>query len=111
MAQDDTTRAQQEISAVAQRMLVGEGSFIEGARQIVALRDAAGLDYFDLDIVPFVVIDSETDTLPFGDVRRLWAPAALEKLRSEIECAEEWERKVATPHCQNLIERFGAHHN
>lgn len=99
-------RACLEIVAIARNMLDGGQSFIEGARQIVALRDAAGLDYFDPDIVRFVAIDSETDTLPFGDVRKLWAPAALEKLQPEIDRAEQWARETGTSHCRNLIQRL-----
>lgn len=98
--------ARLEIAATARRMLDGNLSFIEGARQIVALRDAAGLHYFDPDIVRFVAIDSETDTLPFGDVRKLWAPAALEKLQPKMDRSEQWARKTGAPHCQNLIQRL-----
>ena len=95
-----------EIIAVARSMLDGEKSFIEGARQITALRNTAGLDYLDPDIVPFVVIDSETDKLPFGDVRKLWAPAALEKLQPEIDRKEQWARETGASHCRNLIDRL-----
>lgn len=98
--------ARREIVVTAPRMLEGNLSFIEGARQIVALRDAAGLDYLDRGIVPFIAIDSETDTLPFGDVRKLWAPTALEKLQPEIERAEQWARETAARHCWNLVRRF-----
>lgn len=98
--------ARLEIVAMARRMLSGDLPFIEGARQIVALRESAGLDYFDPDMVRFVAIDSETDTLPFGDVRRLWAPDALRQLQPEIDRAEQWAREIGTPHCRNLIQRL-----
>jgi hypothetical protein len=65
-----------------------------------------GLDYFDPDVVRFVAIDSETDALPFGDVRKLWAPAALEKLQPEIDRKEQWAREIGTPHCRSLIQRL-----
>lgn len=98
--------ARLEIAATARRMLDGNLSFIEGARRIFALRDAARLDYFDPDILPFVAIDSETDTLPFGNVRKLWAPAALEKLQPKIDSAEQWAHEAGAPHCRNLIRRL-----
>jgi len=102
----DIEEARLEIAVIAHLLLDGGLSFIEGARRISALRHAAGLGDFDPDIVPFIAIDSETDTLPFGDVRGLWAQAALEKLRPQIDRAEQWARETGRIHCQNLIDRL-----
>jgi hypothetical protein len=99
--------ARREIGETARRMLTGSLSFIEGARRIVGLSHNAKLN-FDPDIVPFVGIDSETDALPIGDVRRHWAPEALEKPRPEIDRMEKWAREFGTRHCENLIKRFAA---
>ncbi len=81
-------------------------SFIAGSRLINGLRFDAKLEN-DPDVLPFVGIDSETDTLPIDEnIRRLWAQSALEKLAPEIERAEAWACKFGTPHCQSLIDRF-----
>lgn len=45
-------------------------------------------------------------SLPFGDVRKLWVPAALEKLQPEIDRAEQWARETGLVHCENLIKRL-----
>jgi hypothetical protein len=100
--------SRRQLVEVAKSILAGNLSFIQGARKISRLSFAAGLRD-DPDILPFVAIDSETDTLPIDDdVRRLWAASALEKLQPEIEKAEIWAREVGSDHCQNLIRRFEA---
>jgi hypothetical protein len=96
-----------KIVAAARAMLAGTISFIEGARAICAISTSAGLPHDDEDLVPFALIESETDALPAGDVRQLWNQQALEKLQPEIDSAELWARDVAVEHCQKLIERFG----
>jgi len=93
------------VETVAQ-MLAGSLSFIEGARRISGLRFDAEIPD-DPDIVPFVMIDSETDALPLDpEVRKRWSPLALEKLQIEIDQAETWARQVGAPHCENLRARF-----
>jgi hypothetical protein len=101
-------KARLDIVAAARFMLDGTLSFVEGARRISGARLDADLADLDEDIVPFVLIDSETDTLPFGEVRLLWAPEALARLQPDIDRAERWARDVGHVHCQKLIERFGA---
>ena len=90
----------------AQDMLTGRLSYIEGARKIVATKWRARLDEWDPDLLPFVAIDSETDALPFGDLRRHWQRAALVALQPEIDRAEAWARGVGESHCRNLVARF-----
>lgn len=102
----ETARIQ--IAAAAEKMLNGTVSFIEGAREITALRWRAALDQFDPDILPFVGIDSETDILPLGEVTKLWAPDALAKLQPEIVSAQEWAGDFGERHCHSLIRRFGS---
>lgn len=97
-----------KIAEAATAMLEGKMSFIEGARRICGLRFKAELSNSDPDIVPFVAIDSETDALPLGDVRQLWAPDALAKLQPEIDKAESWARSVGHSPSQNLAARFTA---
>jgi hypothetical protein len=87
-------------------MLGGHMTFIEGARRISALRSEAKLHDFDPDILPFIAIDSETDALPLGEVRKLWASDALARLQPEIDKAERWAREVGCSSCQQLVNRF-----
>lgn len=99
-------RARLDIVDVARRMLDGSLSSVKGAREIAALRHDAKLDDSDADIRPFIGIAFETDHLPFGEVQKLWAPAALARLQPRLDEAEQWARETALRHCQNLIERL-----
>jgi hypothetical protein len=87
-------------------MLAGKLSYIEGARKICPARFSWGLDEGDADLRCFVGIDSETDALPFGEMRARWQAAALAALQPEIEKKEAWARQFGEPHCRNLVERF-----
>ena len=87
-------------------MLDGKVSFIEGARGIAVCRLEAELTEDDRDLVAFVAIDSETDTVPFGEVRQLWQPEALANPQPRIDRAEKWATDVGREHCQNLIRRL-----
>jgi hypothetical protein len=98
--------ARRSIFKAAQDMLAGKLSYIEGARKIVAARGTARLDEWDVDVLPFAGIDSETAALPFGEMRRHWQAAALDALQPEIDQKEAWARGFGEPHCRSLVERF-----
>ena len=99
-------KARQAILGAAQDMLAGRLGYIEGARKIVAARWAARLDEGDPDLLPFVGIASETEPLPFGEMRAHWQRAALDALQPEIDRMENWARGFGAPHCRNLVARF-----
>ena len=99
--------ARRKIAEAARDMLNGALSFIEGARLICSLRGRAEVADFDPDIVVFVAIESETDTLPIGDARQHWAPEALAKLQPEINSAEKWAQEIGRAECRRLVDRFG----
>jgi hypothetical protein len=98
--------ARRAIVDAAQAMLAGRLSCIEGARKIVAAKWLARLDERDPDLLPFEGIDSETDALPFGEMRVHWQAAALEALQPEIDRMEAWARRLSEPSCRNLVARF-----
>ena len=98
--------ARRSILNAAQDMLAGKLSYIEGARKIVAAATTARLDERDADLLPFVGIDSETDALPFGEMREHWQAAALLGLQPEIDQKETWARGFGELHCRNLVKRF-----
>lgn len=54
----------------------------------------------------FVAIDSETDHLPVGTVRRDWAPEALEEKNREIREYEEASRHDAYYAARNLLKKY-----
>jgi hypothetical protein len=74
--------ARQSILTTMERMLDGSLPYLEGSRTIARLRFDAGDDW-DLDILPFVGVVSETDALPIGDERKFWPDAASKAFNSE----------------------------
>ena len=102
---------QQRVVEVASAILRGELGVIEGSRRLCSLRfRVSSLDH-DPDFTPFVGIDSETDHLPIGEVRELWAPEALVRLTPEIQATEDHWRQWAFTAAQRLIDRFRATSN
>jgi len=100
--------ARRAIFAAAQDMLAGKLSYIEGARRIVAAKVTSRLDEWDVDLVPFVGIDSDTEAFPFGGMRVHWQVAALDALQPKIAEMEAWARQLGEPHCRKLVERFSS---
>jgi len=93
------------IRARALDLVEGRLSVIESARALSKLTYWAGLND-DPDLKTFIAIDSETDTLPIGDVRQHWALHALEREDVEITKAENLHRSTALEAAQRLAERF-----
>jgi hypothetical protein len=93
------------IRARALDLIEGRLSVIESARVLSKLAYWAQLND-DSDLTTFVAIDSETDTLPVGEVRKHWAQHALEREDIEIEKAENLYRASAIESARRLAERF-----
>jgi hypothetical protein len=96
-----------KIVEVAQAMLDGALGIIEGSRRLNDLREALGIHHLDEDFVGFVAIDSETDALPIGDVRKLWNEQRLVEKDREVQEAERLYRAGALEDCRKLVARFG----
>lgn len=93
---------------VAREVLAGERSVIEGS--IVLARYAHDMvpDWaLDPDFRIFGALASETDDLPFGEVRSRWSSASLAKADAKIERITEEYRTEVLRACANLIVRFG----
>ena len=93
------------IRARALDVIEGKLGVIEAARTLSKLAYWAGLRE-DADLLTFEAIDSETDTLPLGDVRKLWAEHALLGQDVEIARAEEMYKATAVEAASRLVERF-----
>lgn len=96
----------------AQAMLDGRLSFIAGAREVTRLWRTARLPDFHPCILAFTGIDSETDSVPLGELRAMWHPAALARQQPEYDAAEQWAAEFGRPQCVALIEflKTGATH-
>jgi prolyl-tRNA editing enzyme YbaK/EbsC (Cys-tRNA(Pro) deacylase) len=91
-----------ELHQLCISILDGSGSLVEGSRTIPALIDRVGIRGAINDKL-FVVIDSETDHLPFGDVLQYWNKEALKKLEPEIAKSEAWAREVGLAEIEKLL--------
>jgi len=60
----------------------------------------------DEDYSIFLGIESETDHLPVGDVRRHWSPEALSQKDIEIQEVETFFRERALKAARALITRY-----
>ena len=87
---------------VAQAVLDGRTTVLEAVRQLVSLAHTDAVA--ELEDRRFIIgIESETDQLPVGDVRKLWAPDALKEKDVEIACAEEAYRADFFETCRRIV--------
>jgi len=102
---NQSDRAVARALEAAGKLIGGELGVIEACRTLSSLRHDFGAGFED-HFMTFVGIDSETDDLPVGPVRREWAPAALALKDVEIERCEQLYRPRAIEACQRLIGRL-----
>ncbi|WLI89485.1 DUF2489 domain-containing protein [Massilia sp. R2A-15] len=103
---DYVNSKRRQVVETAQAMLDGQLCYLIGSRRLSALRHEVDIANSDADFLIFVGIDSDTDALPLGEVRRHWSAEALAKLEPEIQSAEAWAAKVGSEACRSLIARF-----
>ena len=94
-----------EMVRVAHSILDGSIGIVAGARQLTRLRFPSRAEN-DSDILVFVGIDSQTDHLPLGDVRRLWNIDVLKVKDEELQAYEAQVRERAFGSCKSLIARY-----
>jgi hypothetical protein len=86
---------------LAQAVLDGRTTVLEAARALVSLAHTDAIA--DLEDRRFIIaIESETDHLPVGVVRKLWAPDALKEKDVEIARAEELYRADFFETCRRI---------
>jgi hypothetical protein len=93
-----------EMVRVARGILDGSIGIVAGARQITRLRFGSTAEN-DSDILIFVGIDSESDHLPLGDVRRHWDAEALKAKDEELQLYEARVKERAFRACESFIAR------
>jgi hypothetical protein len=87
-----------EIAAAA---LAGRVTTLEAVRELYPLAHTDAI-FEEEDRVLIIAIDSETDDLPIGKVRELWAPDALEEKDREIKRAEELYKDQFLEACKRI---------
>jgi hypothetical protein len=93
---------------LAQSILAGEVGIIAASRQFAAWRLDVGAED-DPDFLFFVALDSETDHLPVGDLRKHWSADALRAKDDELEKFEASARDEALVVCRSLIQKYESH--
>ena len=93
-----------KVVVAAQAFLDGHAGVIETARRLSSLAgDLVDDPIADPDLV-FII--AESDGLPIGEVRKLWAEHALPERDLVIQRFETRDRPEMEAVCRNLIARF-----
>lgn len=92
---------------IATGIVAGSIPLLDGCHLLAALGDGVGVPGDDPDFRMFSLIESETDALPIGPIRKEWAPDALAELAPELLHADAWARPMAMRACHSVIARFG----
>jgi hypothetical protein len=87
--------------AGAKAFLAGQAGVIETARALLGLRNVR--PELNDSVMTFVGIDSETDTFPLDEVRKLWAPDALARLDPKIAADTEHYREYIRKACEQIV--------
>jgi hypothetical protein len=77
----------QRAKELAEAVLDGRTTILEAVRELVSLAHTDAIAN-EADRRLIIAIESETDSLPIGEVRKLWAPDALKAKQPKIERAE-----------------------
>ena len=87
---------------VAQSVLDGRTTVLEAVRQLVSLAHTDAVA--ELEDRRFIIgLDSETDHLPVGAFRNLWAPDSLKEKDVEIARVEELCRTDFLETCRRIL--------
>lgn len=105
MSKYDLERQEQirlRILRIARQLVPGEIGVIAAARELGYLRHEVEPQVAKV-LLTFTGIDSETDALPVGDVRKEWSPDALRRKDREIANSEDFYRNSAINAASELI--------
>jgi len=87
---------------IAQAVLDGRTPVLEAARALFSVAHTDAIAEFE-DRRFIIGVASETDHLPVGEVRKLWAPDALEEKDVEIARAEELYKADFLETCRRIV--------
>jgi hypothetical protein len=99
-------KQRQKVVDLLRDVIDGKTSILVASRQIVQLRFEIDFDENDKDILAFVGIDSESDSLPIGPERAYWSEEALKNKENEIMEIEKWALDFGIEACKNLMEKL-----
>jgi hypothetical protein len=91
---------------IAQGILDGSISLIEGSRQLSTVALAHAPRPLDDDFGPFLTFDDMTCDFPVGEFRRFWATDALAAKDAQAAQVEAQFREILLAACRRLVLRF-----
>ena len=91
----------ERVKELAKAVLDGRTTILEAVRQLVSLAHTDAIAN-EADRTLIIAIESETDSLPIGEVRKLWAPDALQAKQPEIERAEALWKQEFLDACKRI---------
>jgi hypothetical protein len=86
---------------VSEAVLDGRTTILEAARELISIAHTDAI-VSEADRKLIILIESETDDLPIGRVRKLWAPDALQAKQPEIERAEALWKTAFLDACNRI---------
>src|SRR5882762_2327927 len=87
---------------LARQILAEEIDVLDGSSQIARLRFELEVDDNDEDLMPFALVESETDALPVGSEAHNWSEEALARKEPELRRAREWAFSTVREECKSL---------
>jgi hypothetical protein len=105
--EDYVAMQRRHVAAVARQILTREVDIFDASWEIAGLRGELEIDFSDDDLMAFVLVVSETDTLPVGVEALNWSKEALARKEPEVRHAREWAFNTVRRPCENFIARFG----
>ena len=106
--QVDVQRARLQAASIAAEVLAGRVSAVIGALDLTRLRPMLDVPDDDPEFETFMLIDSECDGLPIGQVRRYWSVEALARNAPDVAHAEQWAMETGRDAFQKVVERFAS---
>jgi hypothetical protein len=88
---------------VAHAVLDGRIEMLAAVRALVSLAHTDAVAHVD-DRKFIIAVDSETDDLPIGEVRKLWDPSALKDKDAEIARAEGLYQAKFLETCRRIVQ-------
>lgn len=96
-----------EVQHLAATFLRGEITAIEAAVRLSRYRHSGLPKALDEYLDVMMLVDSETDAIPFGERRELWHPDARADEDKKHDDAQAWARPLVEEACKNLIALIG----
>jgi len=86
---------------ISEAVLDGRTTILEAARELISIAHTDAIAS-EADRKLIILIESETDDLPIGRVRKLWAADALQAKQPEIERAEALWKTAFLDACNRI---------